>query len=775
MTRFHFLAAAALTAALVLTPRPVWAHPEEEALEIALHNLVDQGEITEAMHTAIHAMHESGQNQALSRYLDTLTERGAINGETRIYLNSLLELSGAAALSAPAPQNYSGNGNVTLLGRLNPRAPFTYYGDNSSTGQLYEGIWGHAWAGREYALLTHSQGLTIIDITNPNSPVALQFIPGVGGRVHHDVDTYYHAASGKTYAYFGGQEGEHLYSIDLSYLPATIPASGIVDLGRTNYAHTLQVKDGLLFTNNAYSSLGCRVFDVQANPANPPLLTQGWSGSTRDCHDSFLRGNTLYSADGYSTRYRIVDINGIRAGAAPLMLGETAAKPGIYAHSNWLSDDSRYLFAFEEFNLEDINVFDVSNPANPVNVKTFQWSGDATANSLVHNGQIKGDLLYTAYYEAGFRVFDISDPVNPVEVGKYETWRDPDGDGVFNKPVTGNYNGAWNVYTQLPSGYILASDMLSGLFIFQVTPPVADPKTGTTTAITGHSPNPSVTGQPYSVSVSVTPTSGSATPTGIVTVSDGAGANCNAALSGGIGNCSLTANSAVTRTLTASYGGDAAFNTSTSASALHTVNRATTTTAITGDSPDPSTTGQAYTVSFSVTVSAPGAGTPSGNVTVSDGAASCNATVAQGSCSLTSATAGIKTITATYAGDTNFNGSLGTAAHQVNAPPTPPAAPSNLIATKILATQGKKTAVSRIDLAFTDNASNETDFVIERWKTQGKGRTQTCVFEAILTAPSRAGTGAVSYSDTSASSATCKYRVAARNSAGTSAYVEAIP
>ena len=139
-----------------------------------------------------------------------------------------------------------------------------------------------------------------------------------------------------------------------------------------------------------------------------------------------------------------MDIAGIRGGSAPTLLGETAMKSGVYAHSNWLSDDSQYMYSFEESNIEDINVFDVSDPANPVNVETFQWSGDATGNSPVHNGQVKGDLLHVAYYEAGYRVFDISDPANPVEVGMYETWRDPDGDGTFNKSITGIENGAWN-------------------------------------------------------------------------------------------------------------------------------------------------------------------------------------------------------------------------------------------------------------------------------------------------------------------------------------------
>ena len=482
-----------IAVALVLVSENASSHPDDASLgEAALHALEEQGEITEAMHTLFDQLYENGNADKLAQYLESLAKRGEISADTHIYLQAVLRAGVPEEGSEPAaavPATYSGNGNVTLLGQLNPRAPFTSYSDNSSTGQSYLGIWGYASAGREYALLTHSQGLSITEVTDPANPVEIQFIPSAGGRIQRDIDTYLDPVSGKTYAYFGGQEGANLYSIDLSYLPGTIPASGIVDLGRTNWTHTLQVADGLLFVNSAGSSLGCRIFDAQANPANPPLLAQSWSGSDRDCHDSFTRDNILYSADGYSTRWRIVDIAGIRGGSAPTLLGETAMKSGVYAHSNWLSDDSQYMYSFEEFNIEDINVFDVSDPANPVNVETFQWSGDATGNSPVHNGQVKGDLLHVAYYEAGYRVFDISDPANPVEVGMYETWRDPDGDGTFNKSITGIENGAWNVYTDLPSGDVLVSDTQSGLFIFQITsPPPPEPPPGaprTLTAVGG--------------------------------------------------------------------------------------------------------------------------------------------------------------------------------------------------------------------------------------------------------------------------------------------------
>jgi hypothetical protein len=88
------------------------------------------------------------------------------------------------------------------------------------------------------------------------------------------------------------------------------------------------------------------------------------------------------------------------------------------------------------------------------------------------------------------------------------------------------------------------------------------------------------------------------------------------------------------------------------------VNAASTTTTITSDTPDPSTAGQAVAVAFTVAPNAPGSGTPSGNVTVSDGLGTeCTATVAEGTCDLTFTLAGAKTLTATYAGDGNFTGS----------------------------------------------------------------------------------------------------------------------
>ena len=180
-------------------------------------------------------------------------------------------------------------------------------------------------------------------------------------------------------------------------------------------------------------------------------------------------------------------------------------------------------------------------------------------------------------------------------------------------------------------------------------------KADTTTTITSDNPDPSVVGQSVTVQYTVSVNApGGGTPTGIVTVSDGT-VSCTATPA--VGQCSLTFTSAGAKTLTASYAGDSNYNSSTSSSASHTVNKADTTTAITSDNPDPSGSGDPVTVNYSVTVNAPGAGTPTGNVTVSDGVDSCTSTVAAGTCTISLTTQGARTLTATYAGDSNFNGS----------------------------------------------------------------------------------------------------------------------
>ena len=192
-------------------------------------------------------------------------------------------------------------------------------------------------------------------------------------------------------------------------------------------------------------------------------------------------------------------------------------------------------------------------------------------------------------------------------------------------------------------------------------------KAATTTTITSDANDPSVTGETYTIAWTVTVDApGAGTPAGTVTVGDGDGDSCSAPVEDG--ECSFASISAGAKTLTATYGGDADFLGSADTED-HQVDPADTTTVISSDNPDPSVVGEAVTIAYSVTVDSPGTGSPTGTVTVSDAdsAQFCSASVAAGSCQITFEEAGTHHLTATYAGDTDFNGSASVAEdHLVN-------------------------------------------------------------------------------------------------------------
>jgi hypothetical protein len=96
-------------------------------------------------------------------------------------------------------------------------------------------------------------------------------------------------------------------------------------------------------------------------------------------------------------------------------------------------------------------------------------------------------------------------------------------------------------------------------------------KASSTTAITSHTPNPSLVDQAVTVSFDVT--GGSVGPTGSVTVTASTGETCRGVLNAGAGSCSLTFTTARSRTLTARYQGDSNFKSSSSAAVTQIVQK----------------------------------------------------------------------------------------------------------------------------------------------------------------------------------------------------------
>jgi hypothetical protein len=143
-------------------------------------------------------------------------------------------------------------------------------------------------------------------------------------------------------------------------------------------------------------------------------------------------------------------------------------------------------------------------------------------------------------------------------------------------------------------------------------------KAATSTQVTS-SASTSVFGQQVTFTAIVTAISpGSGVPSSSVTFKDGSTTLTTALLdANGRASFSTSAMAIGSHSITAVYGGDGKFSTSTSTSLNQTVNKDATITALTS-SADPTVAGQLVTFMATVSVSAPGSGTPLGSVTFRD-------------------------------------------------------------------------------------------------------------------------------------------------------------
>lgn len=328
--------------------------------------------------------------------------------------------------------------NVTLLGSLNPYP-----------GAAYANIWGYAANGREYALMGVTGGTTIIDVTNPSTPVEVAFIPGPLAPPYEwrEIKTHSH------YAYVvseGTGSGAGMQIIDLSNLPTSASLAATFTATFTR-AHEIFIADGYAYVVGT-SQGGMHILDL-SNPTSPVQV--GYYGASGYVHDVHVWNDTAYvsSADTY-------DLVSVSNKSNPQLISQSAALPGIYAHSGWLTEDKRYFIACEEFNVVDLTVWDLQDrTAWDLVVPSWQMAG----TSPIHNIFILGDYAHISYYKDGYVVLDISDPTNPQFAGQYDTYPGSGG---------GTYNGAWGVDPYLPSGNTIISDMATGLYICKFNPPV---------------------------------------------------------------------------------------------------------------------------------------------------------------------------------------------------------------------------------------------------------------------------------------------------------------
>lgn len=245
-----------------------------------------------------------------------------------------------------------------------------------------------------------------------------------------------------------------------------------------------------------------------------------------------------------------------------------------------------------------------------------------------------------------------------------------------HQPITGATDASYTPPTQTSGTYhywVRVSNDNGTLNSRSVTVTVNPASTETTLTA---EPNPSRYGQSVTFTATVSAVApGTGTPTGSVQFyANGTPLEGAVTLVNGTATLSTTTLVASIQTITATYSGDANYTTSTAASTNQQIIKAETTTSVTA-SPNPSTVDQTVVVTATISVVAPGAGTPTGTVTfLLDGTPYGSAVTldsnGQASITLPSLSATLHSIEAVYNGDANFVQSNNSIPLIVNAPAT---------------------------------------------------------------------------------------------------------
>jgi len=332
---------------------------------------------------------------------------------------------------------------------------------STSYDNAYNECWGFEVNNTEIAVIGSTEGTHFFDVTDPQNSTEVAFVAGAytgGGVVHRD----YHDYQG--YLYIVCDEGwstSTLQIVDISNLPTSVNVVYDSD-NLFNTSHNIFIDTA---TAKLYACASNTAMDIYSlhDPVNPTLLYS--YTDVGHVHDAYVKNDTAYLNCG-NDGFRIVDFSPLDWPVLPsppyIELASFTSYPDAgYNHSGWLSDNGMIYAMQDENHGYDVKIMDVSD-YNNITVLSILNSGE-NAQSMAHNGIIKGDFLYLAYYHDGLRVFDISDPSNPVQVCNYDT---------YSPSSYNSYKGAWGVYPYLPSGNIIVSDMQSGLYVLDCTIPI---------------------------------------------------------------------------------------------------------------------------------------------------------------------------------------------------------------------------------------------------------------------------------------------------------------
>ena len=370
-------------------------------------------------------------------------------------------------------------------------------------------LWG--WTdpveAREYALMGCDNGISFVDVTEPDAPVYLGRLPTfqhehVAGSPEHEGDSLWRDV--RVYAdhafVVSEQPEHHMQVFDLTRLrdvvspPELFVEDALYEGISTTHTIAIDEASGFAFlagTNTCNG--GLHMVNIQ-DPLNPTFAgCVSNDGYTHETQCTIYNGPDADHAGRqicFSSNVDTLTIVDVTDKAAPVQVSRTGYETAGYTHQGWLTEDQRYFLLNDE--LDECNqghnswtyIWDLVDLDAPVLMG--HYSGATRA--IDHNLYVRGDYVFESNYRAGLRILDASGVSSGylAEAAFFDVYPED------NEP---NFNANWNNYPYFESGNVILSCIEQGLFI--VTPHLDPDPTAIVVAdvslAEGHSGNSTMT------------------------------------------------------------------------------------------------------------------------------------------------------------------------------------------------------------------------------------------------------------------------------------------
>ena len=387
-------------------------------------------------------------------------------------------------------------------------------------GSRVNDIWG--WTdpvtGKEYALVGLYDGISFVDLSDPNNPVVVgkleeasfaakvapdkteEFFPAcmytIGdspaakdvtmGATWRDVkvfdnhafvvsDGQIHGMQVFDLTHLRDYNGSFLNFSEDAFYDKLGNAHNIAINEQSGFAYAVGVttaelcgsRDGsglhIIDINNPKNPqfAGCAI-DEETDVASSPNIAPGYIHDTQCVNyegpdkTHFGKEICVSSAEG------AVVITDVTDKQNPKTIGFSGQTEMQYSHQGWLTEDHRYFLMDDE--VDEINlgrntktyVWDLAELDNP----TFVGHYTHETPTIDHNLYVRYNYVFQSNYTAGLRVLKTGD-LSKAELTPFAYFDTQPTD------ESANFRGTWSNYPYFDSGVVIASDIYDGLFILK--------------------------------------------------------------------------------------------------------------------------------------------------------------------------------------------------------------------------------------------------------------------------------------------------------------------